>query len=167
MKAGGRNKRNRLVSLVHIARAKARVCIKCGMLHFGKSECCQCGRTLSHMPDFWYRSILEAAGGADSCALMDEQGLQKVMDVFNQAGFREACPYVSPKAEQTRQNSAVRRNICIRAEEVLGSNWQARLLGFIKANFEKDSLDFCDAQELRKVIGWINRTDKRQKGEEI
>lgn len=165
MKMTGKCKRERLVALVHMAKARALVCSKCGSLHFGISECLQCGRKLSRMPEFWYRSILEAATGYDTCALIDENGLEKIMKIFNEAGFEEAYPYINPRAEQTRQNKAVRRNIYKRAEEVLGDNWQARLAGFVRLSFSKDSLAFCDAHELRKVIGWINRTGKSQKGE--
>jgi ribosomal protein L32 len=160
------NRRRGLVALIHMAKSRAMVCSKCGGIHFQATECPDCGRRLSHIPDFWYRSILENAGGKDSCALMDEAGLEKVMDVFNEAGYGKAYPYVSPKAEQARQDSAVRRNICRRAEEVLGPNWQGRLAGFVRAKFGKESLSFCGSSELRTVIGWINRLGKKEQSNE-
>ena len=159
------SKRQSLIALVHIAKSKARVCSKCGLIAFGTDTCPKCGKKLCFMPDFWYRSILQSATGSDSCSFMESDDLEKVMDVFNEAGFRKAFPYISPRAEQAKQNAAVRRNIRFRAEQVLGDNWQARVNGFVKSKMGKNSLSFCNAMELRKVIGWINATDRNRKEE--
>lgn len=153
-----RSRRDGLVAAVHVAKKKVRVCSRCGSVTFGRTVCESCGRVLHQMPDCWYRSVLEELTGKDSCSLMEEEELRKVMDYFNQAGFSQ-LPYVSPRSEQRKQDAAVRAQILRRAAEVLGDNWEARLSGFV-AKMGKTALYSCGSRELRKVIGWINRIDR-------
>jgi hypothetical protein len=151
-----------LIARIHIAKSKAQVCDICGRLVFGH-ECPACKTDkLSRFPEARYRSILMSVGGSNSCSTMGDQGLVRVMDVFDRAGFAIAYPYISPEKEQARQKKNVIRHIEIRAPVVLGATWEARLQGFIKKSLDKPSLQFCTSEELRKVIGWINRTDKYQ-----
>lgn len=153
-------KRTALIARIHIAKSRAQVCTICGRLVFGL-ECPACHTdALSEFSDVRYRRILMATGGASSCREIGDQGLLKVMEVFDRAGFAEAYPYVSPEKEQANQKRRVIRHIEIRAPAVLGPSWQTRLEGFIGKKFEKQSLTFCTSEELRKVIGWINRTAK-------
>lgn len=112
------------------------------------------------MSEFVYRETLKAIGGTDSCATMDLNGLAKVADMFDHAGYSEAYPYISPARESRRQRFAVIRQIRIRAPVVLGPTWEERVRGFGKKAFDKETLEFMDMVELRKVIGWINRTEK-------
>jgi hypothetical protein len=151
-----------LIARIHIAKARAQVCDICGRMVFG-DECPACKTTkLSKFPESRYRSLLMSVGGSSSCSTMGDQGLVRVMDVFDRAGFAVAYPYISPEKEQARQKKNVIRHIEIRAPVVLGLTWEARTQGFVKNNFDKQSLQFCTSEELRKVIGWINRTAKYQ-----
>jgi hypothetical protein len=151
-----------LIARIHIAKSRAQVCEICGRMVFG-SECPACkSDKLLKFPESRYRSILMSVGGAPSCSTMGDQGLVRVMDVFDRAGFAEAHPYISPEKEQARQKKNVIRHIEIRAPVVLGVTWESRLQGFVKKSFDKPSLQFCTPDELRKVIGWINRTAKYQ-----
>ncbi len=155
-------KRNALIARIHIAKSKALVCDICGRLVFGP-ECPACHvADLSPLPDERYRQILMATGGSVSCSSVGDWGLTKVMEVFDRAGFAEAYPYISAEKEQANQKRKVIRHIEIRAPAVLGANWEGRVQGFMKKSFDKPSLQFCTPEELRKVIGWINRTAKYQ-----
>jgi hypothetical protein len=153
-------KRHALIARIHIAKSRAQLCSICGRVVFG-SYCPACKtEDLQPFTDERYRRILMAAGGYPSCSQIGDQGLMKVMEVFDRAGFAEAYPYISPEKEQANQKRRVIRHIEIRAPSVLGNSWEARLGGFIRKNFDKASLHFCTPEELRKVIGWINRTAK-------
>lgn len=164
-------KRNAMIARIHIAKSRALTCPECGILQFSalfQDGCPGCGRTdLLPLSDERYRRILMGAGGAPSCRDISDAGLVRVMDVFDTAGFSKEHPYVSPKAEQVRQRQSVVRRIKYRAPRVLGDNWEIRIRGFIRKNFDKESLEFLTADELRMVIGWINRTDKYQKRSKI
>lgn len=157
--------RNALLARIHIAKARCQVCTRCGRLVFGPS-CGGCGEDtpLEDLPDDRYRKLLMAAGGAASCKDMSESGLVKVMDLFDQAGFSKAYPLTSFESDEAKRRKRVMWAIRIRAPDVLGPTWEKRIEGFVKKNFDKPSLAFCDPNELRNVFGWINRTAKRNKG---
>ncbi len=160
-------KRNAMIARIHIAKNKALTCPDCELLQFSaqlEDGCPLCGRTdLLPLSEERYRRILMGAGGVPSCRDMSDAGLRRVMDVFDSAGFSKEHPYVSPEAEQNRQRQNVARRIRYRGPQVLGENWEIRVRGFMRKNFDKESLEFLTAEELRTVIGWINRTDKYQK----
>lgn len=156
-------KRNALIARIHIAKSRAVICPACNLLQFSPS-CSVCHREdLLPLDDQRYRTILTMAGGSSSCKTLSNAGLLKAMEVFDRAGFAEEHPYVSPKSEQNQQRKNVARQIRHRAPQVLGASWEARVKGFMRKNFDKESLEFLTAEELRTVIGWINRTDKYQK----
>lgn len=155
--------RKAVIARIHIAKSRAMVCPVCDRLTF-KDSCDRCGddQDTVAISDERYRQSLMAAGGARSCSQMGDQGLIRVMQLFDRAGFAEEHPHVSPESEQRRQRQRVIWQIRNRAIEVLGVSWEPRVMGFVWKNFHKASLEFCTAQELRKVIGWINRTAKYQ-----
>lgn len=153
--------RNKIIARIHIAKSKCMVCTKCRRLVFG-SECGGCGpdAVLEPITDKRYRTLLMASGGSQSCSTMSDAGLVKVMDLFDRAGFAKAYPFVSMEDEAAKSRKKVIWAIRARAPDVLGPDWERRVEGFIKKSFDKPSLTFCDPMELRKVFGWINRTDK-------
>jgi len=152
--------RQSLIAKIHMAKAKVKNCSRCGRWFYE-------GNCPDHpdiagvaMPEIAYRETLKAIGGTDSCAMMDVDGLAKVADLFERAGYSKAYPYVSVKSEARRQRKSVIAQIYARAPIVLGENWEMRLQGFVKTKIGKSQLNWCDAGDLRRVIGWINRTDK-------
>ncbi|MBQ3729673.1 MAG: DUF1018 domain-containing protein [Spirochaetales bacterium] len=147
-------RRETLIKLIHIAKAKARTC-NCGRLSF-KAICPACGKQTQRMPEFWYRSILEAMGGADTCAMIDTEGLQKVMDTFDKAGFTSLPKPKTKKRTEAQQLFLVRRE----AEKLLGLNWQDRINGYVWKKYGRDSVDQCTYEELRDVFGFVHRTAK-------
>lgn len=160
--------RQTLIARIHIAKARCMVCPVCGSLSFGSTDCGRCGsgRTLEPLSDNRYRALLQAVGGSASCSALSDPALMRVMDLFDRAGFSKAYPYTSPEAEMARGKRRVIWAIGSRAPQVLGSDWEKRVEGFVKKYFGKASLSFCDPTELRKVIGWVNRTAKYRKGKE-
>lgn len=159
--------RNSLIARIHIAKARCMVCSRCARLVFGSScEGCGEGVSLSPLPEQRYRRLLMATGGADSCKDISDAGLIRVMDLFDRAGFSKEYPCTSFESDEAKRRKKVTWAIRIRAPDVLGPDWEKRVEGFVKKNFDKPSLTFCDPHELRKVFGWINRMAKQQGKEE-
>jgi phage gp16-like protein len=152
--------RRSLMGKIHIAKKVALLCSGCGRLFFGE-ECPDCGNgEPRQLDDYSYRAILDSLTGYTSCAEMTERDLQVVADYFDRAGFREAHPHVSPKSEERRQRLAVMHHIKRIAPGILGSTWESRIEGFVRSKIGKATLEWCDADELRKVVGWIHRYQK-------
>ena len=165
--------RNSLIARIHLAKARTRVCMDCGTALFG-ARCPECGSEfINPLTEKKYRHLLSMLTGKESCREMDEDGLRKVMDFFDRAGFSRAYPHESPRAAAQHQKYAVIRQIERRGKVILGPGWEKRVAGFCKSSIGKDSLSDLTAIELRKVIGWINRLDKvqqqgsREQGERI
>ncbi|MBO4279654.1 MAG: DUF1018 domain-containing protein [Spirochaetales bacterium] len=146
------DRRTTLIKLIHIARAKARTC-NCGRLSFS-AVCPACGKQTQKMPDFWYRYILEAMGGADTCAMIDTEGLQKVMDTFDKAGFNALPKPKTKKRTEAQQLFLVKKE----AARLLGEHWQDRIDGYVWKKYGRDSVDQCTYEELRDVFGFVHRT---------
>lgn len=155
-------RRSTLIKLIHIAKAKARTC-NCGRLSFS-TVCPACGKPTQKMPEFWYRSILEAMGGADTCAMIDTEGLQKVMDTFDKAGFNALPKPKTKKRTEAQQLFLVRKE----AGRLLGEHWEDRLNGYVWKKYGRDDISQCTYEELRDVFGFVHRTAKyesRRSGE--
>lgn len=159
--------RGSLLRLVHVAKRSARYCISCGTVSYAERNCPSCGSAyLNPMRDSRYREVLLALTGKHSCADMDDDELRKVLDFFKAAGFEPKAP-ASPKAAAVQAERKARygllRQIARRAKEVLGPAWALRVRRFVQEAVLKDDdadLEDCSDVELRKVIGWINRTEK-------
>lgn len=152
--------RQALIAKIHIAKKAALRCTECGRIHYDEF-CPDCGSEIPKvLSDEEYRGTLGMLTGFSSCAEMDEPALQVVGDFFDRCGFKEAYPYVSPAAERKKQRRHVLWNIRRVAPEVLGENWESRVEGFVRNRIGKATLEWCDEEELRKVIGWVNRIRK-------
>lgn len=151
-----------LVARIHIAKRLARICT-CGRLFFGEG-CPDCGSKDSRtMPTSYYRRILSSITNRDSCADMPKADLIKIVEFFDRAGFSEAYPYTDPLKQIRRQLSGTRAQIRKRGKAILGPDWESRIDGFVRDVVKKTNLDQCTMHELRRVIGWINRTARYQK----
>lgn len=153
--------RHSFLASIHIAKQAALMCTGCNRLFFGES-CPDCGARGRPLMDWEYRQLVAAITGVDSCSHADENDLRKVMDLFNRAGFREAYPYVSPQQENWKARQGTMAQIHRRARQVFGPAGDERIEGFLKKVIGKEELKFCDELELRRIIGWINRTAKYQ-----
>lgn len=151
-----------LISRIHIAKSKALICDECNALTFKNR--CFCGSTnLLPLSDGYYRHLLVKTTSKESCKDMDYNSLRKVMNLFDTAGFSEAYPHVSHAREQYRQKKGIIKEIHRKAPIGLGDYWKERLGGYVLKKFSKERLEWCDAYELRNIIGWINRTAKYKK----
>ena len=148
--------RDRLITLIHIARNIARVCPKCGKVLFSK-RCRDCGEETEKMDQARYRRILESFGSS-SCRFMDQNALEKVYGFFIHAGFKPRNDPEKSHAKARRRTMAI---IVSEARKLFGDElWEARLSGFVQKAIGKPSLQACDDNELRKTIGWLRRYRK-------
>nr|DAN04043.1 MAG TPA: Protein of unknown function (DUF1018) [Caudoviricetes sp.] len=151
------NRRTTLIKMIHVARGKAMTC-NCGRVSFSK-VCPACGGRTQRMPEFWYRSILEAMGGADTCSMIDTAGLQRVMDVFDKAGFSNLRPGDARKRTTAQQLFVVEKE----GQRLLGERWRQRLEGYVGRKYGRGGIDECSYEELRDVFGFIHRTAKYER----
>lgn len=153
--------RRAIVAKIHMAKDRARICQVCRRIHF--SDICPACEIDNQeiMDDARYRKFLTELTGLNSCSKMTERDLKKVADAFDRAGYSAAYPYLSPTKELRKQKERMKRHILKRAPLVLGYKWQCRLQGML-TKMGKPSLDFCDFTDLRKLLGWLNRTEKYQ-----
>ena len=158
--------RKALLAVIHIAKKDCYSCTNCGAITFGDS-CPSCVKsTLTSLTEERYRELLVATTGKHSCSLISDDSLVKVVDLFNRAGFKKEHPFLNPQRELTRERRRVMQSIQIRAPAVLGDSWEVRLDGFIHSVLKKDRLQWCSMSELRRIYGWLNRTDKYNKKKE-
>lgn len=161
------------IQMIHIARSKAVVCPACGKIRCsdeGKAPtvCGDCGIDMEPMTDAKYRSILLAITGKDSSKSLDEDGLEKVWQVFTTAGFK---PRTGSSIDQVKVdwNAGRRKTIGVimsEAKRTLGPSWEYRLEKFVasKNDGETRLYRLSDAA-LRQVIGWIRRSSKCRQGQ--
>ena len=158
--------RKALLAVIHIAKKDCYSCSSCGAITFG-AHCPSCVKsTLTPLTEERYRELLQATTGERSCSQISDENLVKVVDLFNRAGFKREYPWLSPQHELTRERRRVISSIQIRAPAVLGESWESRLDGFVHSIIKKDRLQWCTMNELRRVYGWLNRTDKYNKKKE-
>ena len=103
-------------------------------------------------------------GGFDTCGLMDVEGLQRVMDTFDQAGFKALKPNKTKKKTACQQRFIVEKE----AGRLLGENWKQRLGGYVYRKYGREELTECTYEELKDLFGFVHRTAKyesRRKGE--
>lgn len=126
-----------------------------GMIHMQKSA--------AHITDDGYRLILIGATGkltCSECSLKELSAVHKDLNTLlvkqgQKAFFFNGSPNHSNK--KTIQNAVVAK-----AKKVLGQNWKERLDGFLQ-KLNRTSLKDCTENEIRRIMGWISTTERRQK----
>lgn len=126
-----------------------------GMIHMQKSA--------AHITDDGYRLILIGATGKLTCTECSIKELFAVHKDLNtllaKQGQKAFIFHRSPKHSNkpTIQNAVVAR-----AKKVLGKNWKERLDGFLQ-KLNRTSVKDCTENEIRRIMGWISTTERRQK----
>ena len=155
--------RQAMLAKIHIAAKEARICTNslCRRLCF--SELCpSCGAETREMSELDYRRFLFECTGLISCRYMNEAQMERVIRVFELAGFVPKRRGTLKEAMNASRLAMVRK-IEAEAERFLGENWEARLRGYCRKVFGKDDLRFCSLKELRHIWGFMRRQEKKQK----
>lgn len=156
--------RNKLIQLIHLAKASFRVC---PLLHHSfYHNCPECERKTRVIKDDEYKKLLISLTNKSSCTNLDYKELSKVLDFFNKSGFKE-FKYSNLKLrneEDIRKSTyKMRWSLMQRAKQILGDNHENRLKGFIKKKFPFKRFDELNLKELRLTLGWISRIEKTNK----
>lgn len=148
------DQRKALMGQVHVRKAKARVCDKCGRITYTLP--CQCGSREAHrLRDDEYRECLRMWTGKSSCTQMDEDELRMARSGFDDCGW--AAYWKAQGDAHRRRRLATIALIKKEAERKLGDRWADRLDGFIDRVCGADGIYALDDNGLRQVIGWLRR----------
>ena len=126
-----------------------------GLIHVGKSKL--------GLDDATYRDLLERVGGARSCTAMDDAALERVVHYLRDKGAVKANHKAQKPKFATSKKSLTDK---IEAQLThLGKPWSYGE-GIAKNMFAK-KLNFCDRDELHRIVAAleyaIKRYDKKEK----
>jgi len=153
--------RQKMLAKIHIAANQARICTNnnCRRLCF-EGVCPSCGAETRQMSEMDYRRFLLNCTGLSSCGYMNREQLQRIIKVFELAGFVFKKRGTLQEAMNDSRLAMVTK-IEAEAERYLGENWQARLRGYCRKVFNKDDLRFLTFNELRHIWGFMRRQQKK------
>lgn len=114
------------------------------------------------LDDDVYRDLLAQATGQRSCKDMDDSQLAAVLNLLQQKGFGEDTP---AKAYQRTplhfaEHGAMMRKIGALLTQT-GKSW-AYAHGIARKMFNVDTVQRCDAEQMRKVLAALNYQAKRE-----
>lgn len=106
-----------------------------------------------------YRVILESTTGESSCSKLNYSQLFQVFNNLNNILKKQGKKALIFKknTDATLQEAVVNR-----AEKILGPACQTRLQGFLQ-KIGKNSIQDCNFQELRRVMGFLSTIERSQK----
>lgn len=159
--------RNKLITLIHVASNNAHKCSKCQRIFYGK-PCPVCeSNSFTYFSREDYKDLLIKLTGKTSCKELTDDQLNKVYEFFIKAGFKPVSKKPNVIKEIESGNYGTINRIYGRGKQVLGPAYKKRIYGFVKIKFKGKTLNNLDKNELRAVIGWINRMAKSNaKGEQ-
>ena len=152
--------RNAMISIIHARTSKLYRCRLCGRIHAGQI-CLACGSSAiqDRLSGAEYENFLYDITGSTSCRDMTDDQLSHVISILN--GIR-----LDGESEARKKAwKAKRKLISIirsQASRLFGKSAQVRVDGFCDKCIGKP-LERLDETELRKVIGWLRRLEKREK----
>lgn len=140
--------------------AHLQICLKCDNPFFG-IDCPKCGsryyRTASEDD---YRGFLERITGKRSCKDMSALELMKLNGELLKIGWQKRIDEERDKAKEAKRRT--KNYIQAEAERIFGAEARSRVEGFCLKVIGK-SFSRLNDLELRRVIGWIHRTEKHSK----
>ena len=162
MSPNNEGKRKKLIQLIHIAKSKAKMCSKCGNLYY-IAECPGCGQSnYLKIPDEAYREILFSLVLKNSTTQMTLSELITTLSFFQDCGFVVKNKPFNVNKELEQEKERVRKAIIDKALDVLGDNYQTRLDGILKY-IGRESIEFCNMKDLRRIHGFISSIQKKER----
>jgi phage gp16-like protein len=116
------------------------------------------GRRALNLDDDTYRDLLERVTGQRSAGLLTAPQRRAVIDEFNRLGFKP------PDHRRPGRAPEDRVRLMGKIEALLadaGRPW-AYVDGMVKRMFDLESLRFCDAEQLRKIVAALVYDQKRR-----
>ncbi len=109
-----------------------------------------------------YRTILHAVTGYPSAKdFKTQEQFKAVIAILNKQLTLRNIPPIRPKGTRRYQSSFLNA-VSSKAKAVLGDSANSRLRGYLK-KMGKNSLEECNPQELRRVMGFLSAVQKSQK----
>ena len=126
-----------------------------GMIHMQKSA--------AHITDDGYRLILMGATGKLTCSECSLKELFAVHKDLNTLLVKQGQKaFIFHRGPNHSNKPTIQNAVVVKAKKVLGENWKERLDGFLQ-KLNKTSLKDCTENEIRRIMGWISTTERRQK----
>lgn len=126
-----------------------------GMIHMQKSA--------AHITDDGYRLILIGATGKLTCTECSIQELFAVHKDLNTLLIKQGQKaFIFHRSPKHSNKPTIQNAVVARAKKVLGKNWKERLDGFLQ-KLNRPSVKDCTENEIRRIMGWISTTERRQK----
>ena len=112
------------------------------------------------MDDDTYRAVLMRAAGKNSCAQMDEGRLEAVLREMQRLGFApRQSAYVRPPLHLADHGGLIRKIGALLAQT--GKSW-AYAHGIARKMFGVETVQRCDAEQMRKVLAALNYQARRE-----
>ena len=126
-----------------------------GMIHMQKSA--------AHITDDGYRLILIGATGKMTCTECSIKELFAVHKDLNTLLVKQGQKaFIFNRIPKHSNKPTIQNAVVAKAKKVLGQNWKERLDGFLQ-KLNKTSVKDCTENEIRRIMGWISTTERRQK----
>lgn len=126
-----------------------------GMIHMQKSA--------AHITDDGYRLILIGATGKLTCTECSIKELFAVHKDLNTLLLKQGQKaFIFHRSPKHSNKPTIQNAVVARAKKVLGKNWKERLDGFLQ-KLNRTSVKDCTENEIRRIMGWISTTERRQK----
>lgn len=126
-----------------------------GMIHMQKSA--------AHITDDGYRLILMGATGKLTCSECSLKELFAVHKDLNTLLVKQGQKaFIFHRGPNHSNKPTIQNAVETRARKVLGENWKERLDGFLH-KLNRTSVKDCTENEIRRIMGWISTTERRQK----
>lgn len=126
-----------------------------GMIHMQKSA--------AHITDDGYRLILIGATGKLTCTECSIKELFAVHKDLNTLLVKQGQKaFIFNRSPKHSNKPTIQNAVVARAKKVLGKNWKERLDGFLQ-KLNRPSVKDCTENEIRRIMGWISTTERRQK----
>ena len=108
-----------------------------------------------------YRLIVSGATGKHSCSECSMKELKEIFSDLNSVLSKQGkeCYSFYPRWENPSMCDAV----TARAKKLLGKDWKKRLDLFAKSRFKKDSYTKCDNNELKSVMAFLSKIDRKER----
>ena len=126
-----------------------------GMIHMQKSA--------AQLTNDEYRLILMGAAGKLTCSECSLKELFAVHKDLNTLLVKQGQKaFIFHRGPNHSNKPTIQNAVVVKAKKVLGENWKERLDGFLH-KLNKTSVKDCTENEIRRIMGWISTTERRQK----
>lgn len=150
--------RDKMIKIIHVWSGRLQICLGCN--EFFTGVICTCGNQFYRKAtEDDYRRFLTQITGKSSCALMTDQELQLVFKEMIEIGCDN---HKEDRKKAVNARKKLRYIIRVEATKLFDGYAQVRVDGFCEKVIGKP-LPMLNDQDLRRVIGWLRRTEKSMK----